>query len=154
MSGRGLGVSEGAARSLLPVSQHCPMRYSQAHGFTLVELLVVVAIIVVLATIAITQFQVYKTAAYNSVAFSDLTNSQIAQEAAYVDYGEYQGCADAAACELALPGFKATRDGSGSTVNALFRHVRVDEQSYTADARHLRGDVTYHFETGSGMVER
>jgi prepilin-type N-terminal cleavage/methylation domain-containing protein len=54
-------------------------------GFTLVELMIVIAIIAILAAIAIPQLSVYRTKSYNTAAVSDLKNAAIAQEAYYVD---------------------------------------------------------------------
>ena len=41
-------------------------------GFTLVELLIVIAIMVVLAAIAIPQFSAYRVRAYNTTALADM----------------------------------------------------------------------------------
>lgn len=58
-------------------------------GFTLVELLVVVAIIGILAAIAIPQFAAYRTRAYNSASQSDLRNFKTAMESVYADNQKY-----------------------------------------------------------------
>ncbi|RLB80627.1 MAG: pilus assembly protein [Deltaproteobacteria bacterium] len=60
-------------------------------GFTLIELMIVIAIIGILAAIAIPQFSAYRTRSYNSAAESDLRNAATAQEAYYVDNQNYCG---------------------------------------------------------------
>ena len=58
-------------------------------GFTLIELMIVIAIIGILAAIAIPQFSAYRTRSYNSAANADLRNAATAQEAYYVDFQSY-----------------------------------------------------------------
>ena len=58
-------------------------------GFTLIELMIVIAIIGILAAIAIPQFSAYRTRSYNSAAQSDVRNLATAQEAYYVDHSTY-----------------------------------------------------------------
>ena len=59
-------------------------------GFTLVELMIVVAIIGILAAIAIPQFAAYRQRAFNSSAQSDLRNFKTAMEADFADNQQYQ----------------------------------------------------------------
>lgn len=128
-------------------------RMKNEKGFTLIELLVVIAIIGILAAIAIPQFAAYRTRAFNSTALSDLRNSITAQEAAYVDNEAYQACADMAACEAALPGFTGTKDDAGASVMSAFAHaLGADDQEFTASAAHNNGDVTYGFDSTTGVI--
>ncbi len=70
-------------------------------GFTLVELLIVVAIIGILAAIAIPQFAAYRTRSYNAAATSDLRNVRTSEESFYADNSSY---ADSiAAVSVAVP---------------------------------------------------
>ena len=58
-------------------------------GFTLIELMIVVAIIGILAAIAIPQFAAYRQKAYNSAAQSDLKNAKTGMEAFMADNQQY-----------------------------------------------------------------
>lgn len=63
-------------------------------GFTLVELLVVVAIIGVLAATAIPQFSGYRSRGYDAQMVNDARNAATAQEAHFVDHQEYMAAGD------------------------------------------------------------
>ena len=107
-------------------------------GFTLIELMIVIAIIGILAAIAIPQFSAYRTRSYNSAAQADLRNSATAQEAYYVDNQSY---ADAAT------------DLTGSYGLTTSQNVDLTAQgtasTYTISAYHSSGDKTYTI-TGPG----
>ena len=112
-------------------------------GFTLIEVMIVVAIIAILAAIAIPQLSVYRTKSYNTSAISDLKNAAIAQEAYYVDNRQY------------------TNSISNLTVTPfnlfISQGVNVDissatDQAYLMTAYHSAGNTTYTLSGPGGTI--
>ncbi|MCF8131431.1 MAG: prepilin-type N-terminal cleavage/methylation domain-containing protein [Deltaproteobacteria bacterium] len=102
-------------------------------GFTLIELMIVIAIIGILAAIAIPQFNSYRKRAYNSSAMSDVKNTATAEEAYFVDAQTY-----GAETNLAL-----------NTGENVVLTATGDADGYTIVGSHSSGDKTYTL-TGPG----
>jgi type IV pilus assembly protein PilA len=111
-------------------------------GFTLIELMIVIAIIGILAAIAIPQFSAYRRRSYNSSAKSDARNIATAQEAYYVDNSTY--CGDVTVLTGTTYGYMQSEN-----VNA---QVSGSASSYTITTYHTSGNETYTLNGPGGVI--
>jgi type IV pilus assembly protein PilA len=112
-------------------------------GFTLIELMIVVAIIAILAAIAIPQLSVYRTKSYNTAAISDLKNAAIAQEAYYVDNRQYTNDISRL---TTIPYNLYVSQGVNVAVSS------ATNQAYLMSAYHSAGNVTYTLSGPGGAI--
>jgi len=84
-------------------------------GFTLIELMIVIAIIGILAAIAIPQFSAYRERGYQASMKSDANSIRIAEEAYYVDKNIYTGTA----ADLANFGYSQPSEGNTPTITVV-----------------------------------
>jgi type IV pilus assembly protein PilA len=115
-----------------------------SRGFTLVELLVAVAVIGILAAIAIPQFGSYRRRSFDASANADLRNAATAQEALFATSGAYARCRNAS-CEQRLPGFHRSK-------NVAIR-MRRAAASFNGTSTHPNGSgkVWAYDSTAGGM---
>ena len=121
------------------------MLLKQKKGFTLIELMIVIAIIGILAAIAIPQFAAYRVRGFNATSQSDLRNMITAQEAYFADKQIYVGAGDVA---VSLSAYGYTRSN-----NVTATIVSSNSFTYQMTNAHSSGDRTWTIIGPGGSIQ-
>jgi type IV pilus assembly protein PilA len=111
-------------------------------GFTLLELIVVVAVLGILMAIAIQQFSLYRSRATDAAMRSDLKNAALAMESYYGEFLDYPASVNA----LRLVGYRNT-NGVTLTINVS------SPSSFTLNAATPNGtQPSFTFDSTTGLI--
>jgi type IV pilus assembly protein PilA len=113
-------------------------------GFTLIELMIVIAIIGILAAIAIPQFAAYRARSFNSAAQADLRNAATAQEAYFVDNETYCGT---------VATLVGNTYGLFTSSGVVFAAITATGDGYIMRSWHPRGTTSYVIDGPGGSIE-
>lgn len=138
------------------------MPIRQARGFTLIELMVAVAVVAILAAIALPSYSAYVMRARVPPALDALSAFQVRMEQRFQDVGSY---ANGVACGVALPangpyftfscdlvapaGYRATATGTG----AMNGYVYTIDDRGARTTRHPKGDNGTCWSTRGGTCD-
>ena len=122
------------------------MARAYERGFTLIELMIVIAIIGILAAIAIPQFSAYRTRSYNSSAQADLRNAATAQEAYFIDELTYCSTTSTLLSDTYVLYLS-------KNVTLTIVAASTDATGYVIKTRHSSGDTTFTIRGPGGKVQ-
>ncbi|MGH7854580.1 MAG: type IV pilin protein [Candidatus Binatia bacterium] len=119
-----------------------PRKTSSSEGFTLLELIVVVAVLGILVSIAIQQFQLHRARAIDASMRSDLKNAALAMESYYGEFLSYPATETA----ILMVGYRKT---SGVT---LAISIPTPSTFTLTAARPHGSQASFTFDSSTGLI--
>lgn len=113
-------------------------------GFTLIELMIVIAIIGILAAIAIPQFANYRKKSYDTQAKAELKSYYTACQAYFADNPGASSCALTSVSSSFAPSANVTIDTTGAAASTLIG----------ATAKHSGSENTFRIATSGTVVQQ
>lgn len=128
--------------------------FFQAKGFTLIELMIVIAIIGILAAIALPQFSAYRAKALNSLAVGDLRTAMTYEESYFALAQEYVALSTGGSPgPMQIPVTDMDPfEVSKQVVLEVNPAVVGGVDSYTGSAYNTRGNITYTVTGTVGLI--
>ena len=117
-------------------------KVSSNQGFTLLELIVVIAVLGILAAIAIQQFQLHRARAIDASMRSDLKNVALAMESYYGEFLTYPATESA----IVMVGYRKT-SGVTLTIN-----VPTPSTFSVTAARPNGSQPSFTFDSSTGLI--
>ncbi len=115
--------------------------HKSVEGFTLIEMLIVIAIIGILASVAIPQYSQYKIRGYDAQTKQALKNMHLLCNAYWLDTDALQGCD--------LPKIKETTYGFNQNADVVATLPSLPRDNFCASAKHNDSPNTYSIDSAS-----
>ena len=115
-------------------------------GFTLMELLIVIAILGILSAIVMYQFSSYQQKSYDAQAHSDLRNAVTAEEAYYASAQTYKSGTDNG------PGNSRFLEGLRLSPTVALEMV-ANGSTFSGTAKSSRGSRTLSYDSATGTIQ-
>jgi prepilin-type N-terminal cleavage/methylation domain-containing protein len=119
-------------------------------GFSVIEFLVVGAIMGILALIAVPQYSIYRQKGFNTAAANDLRSMAAAQEALFAQTGKYHAISH---CTSEDPGTQCKIEGipgMSQLAKGVNLSIEASPTGFTGTARHVKSKVVCRWDSAQG----